>query len=112
VGACAGGAAGVGEGGADADLPMTGSGCVAGNAGGRERWGTGSRSAGTSTFPLCTKTFAWGFATMTRGGGGTTRPDWVDKSATGSEAGFGGTGIGGGAATGGAGVEGGRTATF
>lgn len=40
----------------------------------------GSTFSGTSTLPLCTKTLALGFATITRAGGTTTRPDLVVNS--------------------------------
>jgi hypothetical protein len=80
----AGARTGVGAGAAptEPDLPTTGRGCVAGRAGGFDWWGTGSRSAGISTLPLETNTFAWGLATMTRGGGA-MRPDLLINSAAG-----------------------------
>jgi hypothetical protein len=84
--------------GSGSDLPTEGSGCVAGNAGGFVRCGTGSRSEGTSTLPLWTKTLAWGLATMTRAGA-PRRPDAVDNSA----AGFGAGGSGAALAAGGSG---------
>jgi hypothetical protein len=90
-------------------LETEGSGCVEGSAGGRERCGIGSRSDGISTFPLETKTFACGFATITRGGGATMRPDFVCNSAAGSAAGVAGATGGGVWIAGGIG-GGGRTA--
>jgi hypothetical protein len=63
---------------------------VAGKFGGRVRCGTGSRSSGTSTRPLCTKTFACGLATITRAGGATRRPEGVFNSASEVVVGFAG----------------------
>lgn len=48
---------------------------VEGSEGGRDWCGIGSTLGGFSTLPLCTKTFAFGLATMTRGGGTTSRPE-------------------------------------
>jgi hypothetical protein len=62
IGGALGGPCGVGL------LPILGRGWVIGRAGGLLRCAIGSKSGGTSTRPLCTKTFAWGLATMTRGG--------------------------------------------
>jgi len=71
------------------DWPTLGRGCVEGNAGGLVWCGTGWRSEGTSTLPLCTKTLASGLATMTRAGGLIRRPEEVLNSlaASGSRAG-------------------------
>lgn len=57
---------------------------MAGRAGGFVLCGTGSRSSGTSTLPLCTNTLAWGLATMTRGDGTPTRPDEDGASTAGA----------------------------
>ena len=65
-------------------MPTAGIGCVAGKAGGFVRCGTGSRSSGTSTLPLCTNTLAWGLATMTRGDSAATRPDEAVNSTAGA----------------------------
>jgi hypothetical protein len=51
-----------------------GSVCVNGSAGGLASWEIGSKSSSSSTFPVCTKTFAFGFVTTTRGGA-VTRPE-------------------------------------
>jgi len=62
--------------------------CVDGRGGGDlVLWGMGSTCGWTSTLPLCTKTLAWGLATITRGGGTVTRPDEVVNSAAGLGAG-------------------------
>jgi hypothetical protein len=81
-------------------LATAGSGWVAGKAGGFDWCGTGCRSDGSSTFPLCTNTFACGLATMTRGGGVATRPDEVVNSAAGLGVGGGGVAEGVGAGKG------------
>jgi collagen type I alpha len=57
-----------GAGGIGVEGVTVGSVCVAGSAGGRALWEIGSSNSPSSTLPLCTKTFALGFATTTRGG--------------------------------------------
>jgi len=57
-----------GTGGIGVDGVTVGSVCVDGSAGGRASWEIGSSKSPSSTFPLWTKTFAFGFATTTRGG--------------------------------------------
>jgi hypothetical protein len=61
--------------------------CVKGNAaGGRLLWEMGSSAGRGSTLPLCTKTRALGFATITRGGGVMSLPegDFNSSAAEGS----------------------------
>jgi hypothetical protein len=84
--------------------------CVAGKAGGRAWYGTGATPSPSPPL-LSTKTFAAGFATITRAGAGTSRPDGVRNSAAASGVTLaGGTGRGGAAgaaaaaAAGGAGI--------
>jgi hypothetical protein len=79
---------------------------VEGRAGGLVPWGMGSRSAGTSTRPLLTKTLAWGLATMTRAGGAPRRAEAVFNSAVGVGAGLTAAGSGGGSCCGGVETEG------
>jgi hypothetical protein len=57
------------------------SGWVAGATGGFVLCEMGSMWEGPSTLPLCTKTLAWGLATMTRGDWGLKRPDEEVSSA-------------------------------
>jgi hypothetical protein len=77
--------------------------CVKGNAGGRLLCEIGSTAGRGSDLPLCTKTRALGLATMTRGGGVTSRPEGVFNSPV-PESSAGAAGRGGGTAWAGGGA--------